>query len=817
MFGFVKSSSVNDGPKIIQPDRVSVPFSKLTVRSQDPDTNIFYCSDGEEVYLGACFVAEALRGADDSTVDKFRSGLGMAFPAGTFVQFGLLTSPDVTPIIDYYLDGKDKGGDVPEELARQHYNHILSGIDQPLVSRSGVLLNRQRVIVTIKFPARNRVPTRDEIADAAEISSRLEEALKAAGLHAAQLDVRGYLMIMRLLHNLWEPAASYYNEDEPIREQVFFPGDSVNYDDPSTIEFNGGTHYAKAMSVKYFPKRASLAIMNYMIGDPAGLSNQITDPYFMVLTLHYPDQVQKSDWVRGRSAMINHQVFGPTAHLIPVLGYKKNGIDTLVHEMEGKGAVLCETNLTLFLFSRSKERLAKLSSGLQAYFASLSFEMREDRRILEALWNNMLPLNTTREGIKNLYRFHTMAVSHAVQFLPVIGEWTGTGTSGTMMMLTRRGQPALFDLYESSTNYNGIVFAESGAGKSVFTQRLVSDYLAEGAKVWVIDAGRSYYKLARATGGEFIEFSPESNICLNPFTFVDGNLEEEMDILKAMLAKMAAPEEVLDDYRMSILEQAITGVYKHYGNSATVTAVAEWCLSQSDPEAQRLGKQLFPFAGGAYTRWFDGENNLNLDNAFVVLELQELKGRKALQQVVLLQLISRINHEIFLTHGRKKVLVIDEGWELLNDPVMGKAMEAAYRKARKHDGAVLVVTQSISDLYNSPNARAIAENSAWQFILQQKAEAIDSAIEGGKFKIDPYGAYVLKNVHTVRGRYSEVMVKRSESDWGVVRLALNRFTQVMYSTSGAERDDILAELDAGGDAITAINNFISAEELRQAA
>ncbi|MBL4955131.1 hypothetical protein JK635_23560, partial [Neobacillus sp. YIM B02564] len=118
--------------------------------------------------------------------------------------------------------------------------------------------------------------------------------------------------------------------------------------------------------------------------------------------------------------------------------------------------------------------------------------MREDKRILEPLFYNLLPLNTTREGVKNLYRFHTMAISHAVQFLPIFGEWTGTGTSGAMMLMSRRGQPVLFDLFDSQTNFNAVVFAESGAGKSFFTQQLVTDYLAEGAKIWVIDTGRSY-------------------------------------------------------------------------------------------------------------------------------------------------------------------------------------------------------------------------------------------------------------------------------------------------------------------------------------
>ncbi|WP_425953168.1 type IV secretion system protein TraC [Ralstonia pseudosolanacearum] len=809
MFGLLNSKSSNSSP-VIEGTRQDLPYAKITVRACDPDSKVFYCSDGEEHYLGACFIADPLKGADDSTVDKFRSALSMPFPAGTFAQIGLLASPDADEFFDAYTQGKFSENEVLRELSLQHASFVRQGRDEPLVSRSGVLINRQRLIITVKIPCARALPTDADIAVARETADRVQEAFKAADLQTLQLDATGYLVLMRIITNLWEHPSFHYDETQPIREQIFFPGDGVNFDDPTTIAFNGGSHYAKVMSVKHFPKKASLAIMNHMIGDPLGLSNQITDPYYMVLTLHYPDQVKKVDWIKNRSSMLNHQVFGPTAHLIPALGYKKHGMDVLVHEIEGKGAVVCEANFTLFLFSRDREKLNKLSAGLQAYYTSLTFEIREDRRILEPLWNNLLPLNTSREGVKNLFRFHSMGVSHAVQFMPVIGEWTGSGRNGALLFVTRRGQPALIDLYESSTNYNGVVFAEAGAGKSFLTQKIISDYLAEGAKVWAIDAGRSYLKLCKAVRGSFVEFKQDSNLCLNPFTFIE-NLEEEMDILKAMLAKMAAPDETLDAFPMSLLEQAITSVYNKYGTNGNVKAVAEFLLQQPDAEGQRLGKQLFPFASGAYARWFDGDNNLDMDNAFVVMELSDLKGRKALQQVVLLQLMSRINYDMFMTRGRKKILIIDEAWELLDDPVMGKAMEALYRKARKEKGAVLIVTQSIEDLYNSPNARAIAANSAWQFILKQNSESIDGAIAGGQFKIEPYGAHMLKTVHTVPGKYSEVMVKRSESEWGIFRLTVDRFTQVLFSTKDDERDDIFDAIDRGDSVVDAVHRFIDRE------
>lgn len=794
-------------------DRRDTPFEKLTHRAVDASGKIFLMSDGNNHYLGACYVGLPLTGAGEGTVTKLASALSLPLPAGSFVQIGLLATPDVDFYVTNYLSSKKDSEGNCFEISKRHADLIQSSKDKPIFKGTGVHGIRQRLIFCIKTPIPSPRPNPEQIADVKDKYDRSVSSLSAAGINLEQLGVEDFLGILRLIADPYSKYDSGYDSTIPMREQVYSPASSVSYKDPTLITFNEGDHHARLMSIKRFPKRSSIAIMNYLIGDPLGQGNQLTDPYWLSITIHYPDQIQKKSWVRARSSMINHQVFGPTAHMIPILGYKKAGIDVLVHEMDGKGAVLCDVNLSLWLYSKDRERLSKLSAAVQAYYSSLGVEIREDRRVLEPMWNNCIPLNPSTESYKNIFRTHSMAIKHAVQFLPIIGEWTGTvdnslRPSSSMLFMTRRGHPAPWSCFDSSTNYNGIIFAESGAGKSFLTQKLISDYLAEGAKVWAIDVGLSYYKTALAYKGEFMRFRSDSDICMNPFTLITS-LEDDMDILKATIAKMAAPESSLGDYEMSLLEEAINAVYQKYGRAGNPTAVANFLLQQPQPEAQRIGKQLYPFAGGQFTRWFDGENNLDMNNAFTVLELQELKGRKALQQVVLLQLVSRINYEMYRTHGRRKLMILDEAWELLDDPMMAKAMEAAYRKARKHEGAIWVVTQSIGDLYASPNSEAIAKNSAWQMILSQKAESIDSAIDSKQFLIDPYGAYMLKSVHTVKGKYSEIMIKRGESEWGIVRLVVDKFTQVLFSTSDDERDEVIARLEGGEDVMHVVEDFIA--------
>lgn len=793
-------------------ERLNTPWRYITARAYDAEASVFFmASELGEYHLGALWVGSPLLGADAGTVNKLRSALSIPLPAGSYIQVMLFSDPDVKWATDAYLNNKNSTENpVLAEYGRRRAEFILHGKDEPLITSSGVLLNSQRLIVTLKTPC-GSPPNDEEIAEVSELADKLQESMKAAGMHLNRQDHVGYVSLMRKINHIYDEDDFAYEENQPLREQVFHPGDSV---DPhkTSITFDGQHQYhAKFMSVKHYPKKASLSVMNYMIGDPAGLVNQLTDPFMLTMTIRYPDQTKKSSAVTRNAMFIKHQVFGPTAHLIPSLGLKNEGFNILEREMVGNGAVLCEFNLTLALFSRDLKKLNRLTAGMQTYFAAIAIEMREDKRILRALWNLMLPLNTTDAGIKGLFRFQSKAVAHAVQFLPVIGEWQGTGMSATSIFVSPRGQPVLFDLYESPTNYNFNLIAESGAGKGVVAQSIVMDLLAEGSQVWVIDKGNSYKKPCALVDGEYLQFRDESGLCLNPFTHII-DIDDEMDLLKAMLSKMAAPKKGLNDYQTSMLVQAIKGTWSHYGTQSSITAVADWCLSHKDVRVQDIGSQLFDFTRhGSYGRWFDGDNNLQFHKRLVVLELEELSQRPHLQDVVLLQLISKVNQEMYLAKrhnkARKKVLIVDEAKDLIDDPLMSLALASAGSRVRKYEGALGIITQSIANLYRSEGGRVIAENSAFNIVMMQKSESIDAAIAEEHFKIDAYGEWRMRALHTVPGRYSEMMIKRGD-DYGVMRLVIDRFSQVLFSSKGAERNEILDAIDRGEDVVEAIDKFI---------
>lgn len=238
----------------------------------------------------------------------------------------------------------------------------------------------------------------------------------------------------------------------------------------------------------------------------------------------------------------------------------------------------------------------------------------------------------------------------------------------------------------------------------------------------------------------------------------------------------------------------------------SVDMIADRCKESEDMRIQDIGNQLEGFTSrGSYGRYFNGLNNASFKSDLTVLELDELQGRHHLRQVVLLQLISQIQREIFLgDRGRKRIVVIDEAWDLLKEGEVARFMEHAYRKFRKYGGSAIIATQSIQDLYSNEAGVAIANNSANMFLLAQKATTIEQVKKDSKLVLDEWGYQTLKSVHTEPGIFSEVFMLVGPSQ-AVGRLVVSDFQKLLYSTTPKDVADIQKYQDQGCSITDAIN------------
>lgn len=227
-----------------------------------------------------------------------------------------------------------------------------------------------------------------------------------------------------------------------------------------------------------------------------------------------------------------------------------------------------------------------------------------------------------------------------------------------------------------------------------------------------------------------------------------------------------------------------------------------------------LAVQLSPFArDGAYGRHFDGHSTVNFDNDFIVLELEGLKGRKTLQSVVLLCLIFLITQD--LTSGDKhirKMVVIDEAWDLLSHKHAGSFIQNGYRRARKQNASFITITQSFADYYQNDTARAALENADIRFVLRQKEESLRFMESQKKVSFSPWEMNAIKQIKMREGEYSECLFATPDTVPAILQIRFDPFSRLLYSSRASDVARIESLTQRGLSVTEAITHILTTNQ-----
>ncbi|MCU6593575.1 ATP-binding protein, partial [Klebsiella pneumoniae] len=530
--------------------------------------------------------------------------------------------------------------------------------------------------------------------------------------------------------------------------------------------------------------------------------------------IFFDQQNAKTKFTQKRSWVVQ-QSDGPMIKWIPSLKTLREGYDILSDKLDN-GEPICKAKFSVTIFSNSKDGVFRAAQEAASYLNTYQFKMIPDTNFVCPIFLSTLPMFNEAAAEKTMGRYRTLALSEALVLTPLYADWQGT-RNPALMLTSRSGQIQMLDLFDSDTNYNACIAAESGSGKSFLTNYIITAYRSLGAKVWCIDVGDSYKNICETYGGDYLDFHPDKKPCLNFFELVedyfgkdpsneDGNGEE--DLIIGLLTVMAAPQEGLSDFQTARLKKHVAQLIMEHGKATTIDMVAASCLQDDDQRITDIGHQLYPFtSAGQYGRYFVGKNNIDFKNPFTVLELSRLESSEHLKQVVLLQLIYQIQQDMFLgDRSQMKIVVIDEAWALLKGNI-GEFIEKGYRRFRKYKGAAITITQSINDIYKDGVGKAIADNSAFMLLLGQGESAINEAQAGKRLALDDAGYRFLKTVRSSSGVYSEVFVI-SKSGQGISRLIVDPFSLLLYSTNPDDVSEIKRKKETGLTTEQAINDIL---------
>jgi len=249
----------------------------------------------------------------------------------------------------------------------------------------------------------------------------------------------------------------------------------------------------------------------------------------------------------------------------------------------------------------------------------------------------------------------------------------------------------------------------------------------------VIDPEKEYEQLCRSIGGDFITFSPSSPSKINPFdmsgTYEEGENELALKVLslhtlfKVIMGQLAPSEDALID--RALLEtyagKGITQDPTTHQNPAPVMTDIYEVLKRS-PGGQPLADRLEQYVTGSLKGIFDQPSTVDIRNTFTVFSTRDLeeKVRPVAMYIILDFIWSRIRREI-----KKRVLVVDEAWYLMQHPDSAVFMYSIAKRARKYYLGLTTITQDVADFLRSDYGKAIVTNSSLQILLKQHPAAID--------------------------------------------------------------------------------------------
>ena len=463
------------------------------------------------------------------------------------------------------------------------------------------------------------------------------------------------------------------------------------------------------------------------------------------------------------------------------LGQKRLEAEELRDEIAAGFNKLYEASIVSTLFAYNLEDLERYTKLLSTEMSKSLVSIKSAWGMQEEAFKSNLPLMDDK--IKKTHTFDRRSMGTV---FPFTTSEVGHSTGVPLGINKQTGVPVLFDNFHSSlTNYNMVIFAKSGAGKSVTMKTLVSrSAVLMGVQSLALDAEGEYSIVAESLGGINVVISPSSKTVINIFDIETEIVKDEItgrdkivlnvenkveDVTQALLtmAKGSTRSEEVNELTKQIIAESVAEEYAAHGINSDPNS-----LYEGGPAGNLTGnmigrkKKEMPTIGSWYRRiqkkaddnknpdynfhysyllkvmkqyireydgqmaYFDGQSTFDLLEGalFINLDISQLEEKFArpLAQQILLEWIwekyVKKNSEDRTKAAKKRVLV-DEAWMLLPFPEAVDFLNTMARRARKRNVSLAIISQRFQDFYEKPEAQAVLTSSDTKlFLAQDKSE-----------------------------------------------------------------------------------------------
>lgn len=377
----------------------------------------------------------------------------------------------------------------------------------------------------------------------------------------------------------------------------------------------------------------------------------------------------------------------------------------------------------------SPEELDQISKQVESALGSLMIISKKATLQMEEGFKTTLPLSTD----KLLITRNMDTTSLATTFPFSSSELTAN--EGIMYGLNEHNDSLIiFDRF-TLENANSVVFGKSGSGKSFLTKLEAVRSLMFGTEIIILDPEEEYEAITKAVDGEYIKFSFNSGIKINPFDLSSVAEEGENELGLKILSLHSLMRVIMGNLSPSedaVLDRSLVLTYKQKGitpDPLTQTKepplmedLYKTLLGMEEPDAKALSDRLEKFIKGSLAGIFDQRSNLDIKNPFTVFSIRDLEEElRPIAMFIILDFIwTKVKKDL-----KKRLLIVDEAWYMMKYPDSATFLYSIAKRARKYYLGLTTLTQDIEDFLGNDYGKAIVSNSSIQILLKQSPSSID--------------------------------------------------------------------------------------------
>jgi conjugal transfer ATP-binding protein TraC len=412
----------------------------------------------------------------------------------------------------------------------------------------------------------------------------------------------------------------------------------------------------------------------------------------------------------------------------PLLDTAYQDIESLRDSLQQAQEKLFDVGLYLALYGDSKEEIEKTEGDVRGILDAKLVYTKPAIFQQEQGFRSCLPLGTDELLVHS--KLNSAPLSSIFPFV----SFDLTSDSGILYGINRHNSSLiLFDRF-SLENYNSVVFAKSGSGKSYATKLEILRSLMFGTDVIVIDPEREYEQLAEATGGRTFHISLSAEHHINPFDLpIVRDDEDPRDVLRSniialvglfriMLSGLSPEEDAIVDRAISetYALKDITGDADFTGAEPPLLSDFEQVLSGMEG-SESIVERLSKYTRGTWAGFLNQPTNIDIKQQFVVFSVRDMEDEL---KPVAMYIITHYIWNAVRRELKKRLLVIDEAWWMMKSEDTASFLYSVAKRGRKYYLGVCTITQDVEDFLKSPYGRPILTNSSLQLLLKQSPTTI---------------------------------------------------------------------------------------------